>query len=178
MTDTAIEQRDDADLPEQLQESVETALLAGRTVNSVRKQYNLTIDQIDAIIARTWPVDHRARVRMIMTDLGKLDRLIAEFYRRALVARDATAAAYATVTIKALERKHQLTGMDAATRVDLQITSSLQKAPTDHEKIKAAIMRLARGPNWRDLPPDDIDKRFGINGAALAPPMAPSRLPS
>jgi len=36
-----------------------------------------------------------------------------------------------------------------------------------------AIMRVARGPNWRDLPPDDIDK--GIrSGAALAPPTAPS----
>jgi hypothetical protein len=114
-------------------------------VRSVRKDFNLTLDEIDAIIARTWPVDNRARVRMIMTDLGKLDRLIAEFYRRALLSNDVTSAAFATVAIKAMERKHELTGMDAARRIDLQVTNtSLQKQPTQHEKIREAIMRLAR----------------------------------
>jgi hypothetical protein len=73
VTDTAIEERDEA---------IAEALVAGRSVRSVRKEFNLTLDEIDAIIARTWPVDNRARVRMIMTDLGLLDRLIAEFYQR------------------------------------------------------------------------------------------------
>ena len=63
MTDTALEERDEA---------IAEALVAGRSVRSVRKEFNLTLDEIDAIIARTWPVDNRARVRMIMTDLGLL----------------------------------------------------------------------------------------------------------
>jgi hypothetical protein len=167
MTDTtAIEPRD-ADLPEQRdEEAVVTALLAGRTVNSVRKQYNLTIDEIDAIIARAWPVDNRARVRMIMTDLGKLDRLIAEFYKRALLSHDVTAAAYATVAIKAMERKHALTGMEAATRIDLQITQQLNEAPSQHDQIKAAILSMARGRRQ-----DDADGDAGAVGT-LAPPGA------
>jgi hypothetical protein len=171
MTDTAIEQRDEPGLPEQREEAVVTAvvtaLLAGRTVNSVRKQYNLTIDEIDRIIAAQWPVDNRARVRMIMTDLGKLDRLIAEFYKRALLSNGVASAAFATVAIKAMERKHELTGMEAAMRIDLQVTNTqLQKVPTRHEAIRAAILRIAR-PDWR---PEDDDGNVNGNDNGAAPP--------
>jgi len=143
MTDTAIEQRE-ADLPdEQREDAVIAALLSCRTVNAVKRQFNLTLDEIDAIVARTWPVDSRARVRMIMMDCGKLDRLIAEFYRRALVTNDATSAAFATVAIKAMERKHQLTGVEAATRIDLQVINT-EPGPRSHQRIREAIYRLAR----------------------------------
>jgi hypothetical protein len=141
MTDTtAIEQSDEA-LPEQREEAVATALLSGRSVNAVRKEFGLSIDEIDAIIARTWPVSTRARVRQVMLDLGKLDRLISEFYQRSLVSQDATSAAFATVAIKAIQRKHDLVGMSAATRIDLQIIRPPDQ-PTRHERIKAAIMAM------------------------------------
>ena len=81
MADIAIEQPDEA-LPEQREEAVATALLSGRSVSAVRKEFGLSIDEIDAIIARTWPVTPHARVRQVMLDLGKLDRLISEFYQR------------------------------------------------------------------------------------------------
>jgi hypothetical protein len=140
MTDaTAIEQRE-----EQREEAVITALLSGRTVRSVRKEFGLSLDELDVLVARTWPVDGRARVRMIMMDCGKLDRLIAEFYRRALLSQDATAAAFATVAIKAMERKHQLTGVEAATRIDLQIINE-PKAVKSFDKIREAVYRVARG---------------------------------
>src|SRR5262249_37829433 len=147
MTDTALEQRDEADLPEEREEAVVTALLSGRTVRSVRREFNLTLDQIDAIIARTWPVDNRARVRMIMTDLGLLDRLIGEFYKRALASEDATSAAFATVAPKAMERKHELTGMSAATRIDLQVTSQPVEERSSFEKIHAMILRIGKKGN-------------------------------
>ena len=78
-----------------------------------------------------------------MMDCGKLDRLIAEFYRRALLHNDATSAAFATVAIKAMERKHQLTGVEAATRIDLQVITQ-PKEMKSHERIKQAIYRIAR----------------------------------
>src|SRR5262249_2522751 len=152
MTDTALEQRAEADLPEEREEAVITALLSGRTVRAVRKEFNLTLDEIDAIILRTWPVDSRARLRMIMTDLGKLDRLIAEFYKRALLTHDATSAAFATVAVKAMERKHQLTSVEAATRIDLQIIAQPKEAKS-FERIRQAVYRIAgRQPNG-DAPP-------------------------
>jgi hypothetical protein len=144
---TAIEQRDEA-LPEQREEAVATALLSGRSVNQVRKEFGLSIDEIDAIIARTWPVDQRARVRMIMTDLGKLDRLISEFHQRSLASQDATAAAFASVAIKAMERKHDICGMSAATRIDLQVTTA-PNAPTQYQRITEALLSLKYGSTGR-----------------------------
>jgi|AmaraimetFIIA100_FD_contig_91_1174033_length_1592_multi_4_in_0_out_0_1 hypothetical protein len=141
MTDTtAIEQRDEA-LPEPREEAVATALLSGRSVNAVRKEFGLSINEIDAIIARTWPVTPHARVRQVMLDLGKLDRLISEFYQRSLASEDAISAAYATVAIKAMERKHDLTGMSAASRIDLQVIRPPDQ-PTRHERIRKAIMDM------------------------------------
>src|SRR6516162_1386294 len=142
MTDTAIE-RDEADFPDQREEAVLTAVLSGRTVRAVSREFGLSLDEIDAIIAAQWPVDNRARVRMIMTDLGKLDRLITEFYRRALLQHDATSAAFATVAIKALERKHALTGVEAATRIDLQIITQ-PKEMKSFERIRQAVYAVAR----------------------------------
>src|SRR5215813_2526928 len=125
MTDTAIAQRDDVELPEQREDAVITALLSGRTIRSVRREFGLSLDEIDSIIARTWPVDGRARVRMVMQDLGKLDQLIAVFYRKAIAQGDVPAG---TLAVKALERKHQLTGVEAATRIDLQIITQPKEA--------------------------------------------------
>src|SRR5262249_52892096 len=142
---TAIEQSDEA-LPEQREEAVATALLSGRSVNAVRKEFNLTLNEIDAIIARAWPVTPRARVRQVMLDLGKLDRLISEFYQRSLVSEDATSAAFATVAIKAMERKHDLVGMSAATRIDLQVIRP-PDAPSQYDRITAALMSLKYGPS-------------------------------
>jgi len=163
MTDsTAIEQSDET-LPEQCEEAVATALLSGRSVNTVRREFNLTLDQIDRIIARTWPVDQRARVRMIMTDLGKLDQLISEFHRRSLASQDATAAAYATVVIRALERKHDIAGMSAATQIDLTITPTPTREPSSYQKITEVLLSLKHGrPNGGDgtvpsVAPDDPD---------------------
>jgi hypothetical protein len=165
VTDTAIElPRDEAGLPEQQEDAVVAALLSGRSLRSIRKEFNLTLDEVDAIIARTWPVDQRARVRMVMTDLGKLDRLITEFFRRSLVSTDAaSAAALATVAIRAFECKHALTGMSAATRLELTIMP--REAPTQFEQIKRAIFAVAREGNGEGKtgpdalsPPDDAEQ--------------------
>jgi len=167
MTDTAIEQHE-ADLPdEQREDAVIAALLSGRTVNAVKRQFNLTLDEIDAIAARTWPVDPRARVRMIMMDVGKLDRLIATFFQRALVTHDVTSAAFATVAIKAMERKHQLTGVEAATRIDLQVINTVPQVRS-HQRVKEAIYSLAR-PNGQQPNGDALeepDPSHGGNGSA------------
>lgn len=140
MTDTtAIEQRE-AGLPEERENAVVIALLSGRSIASVRAEFSLTIDQIDAIILRTWPLDSRARVRMIARDLGLLDKLISEFYKRALLTHDATSAAFATVAIKAQERKASLCGLDAVRQVDLQIIQP--KQVKSHEKLRSVVYSL------------------------------------
>ena len=66
----------------------------------------------------------------------------------------------AVVAIKAWERKHDLAGMSAATRIDLTVQP--KEAATGYEKIRQAIMRVKYGPDWQ---PSDGDG----NGAAAAP---------
>jgi hypothetical protein len=86
---------------------------------------------------------------MVMTDCGKLDQLISEFHRRALASEDATSAAFATVAIRALERKHELVGMNACTRIELTVAPP--DAPSSYARITDALMQLKYGPNGRPL---------------------------
>ena len=128
MTDMAIEERDDA---------IAEAIVSGRSLRSVRKEFGLGAAELDATLERLWPVDTAARLRMIKADVGKLDRLIQVFYGKAL-AGDVQSG---LLTVRIWERLHQLLGLDAVQRIDLQIINPPQQVPR-HEKIAEVIMRL------------------------------------
>jgi hypothetical protein len=76
MTDTAvIEQRDGA---------IVEALVAGRSVRLIQREFSLTVVELDQALERCFPLDTAARLRTIRGDLGRLDRLIEKFYLRAI----------------------------------------------------------------------------------------------
>jgi len=154
MTDAAIEERDEA---------VVEAITAGRSLRAVRREFGLTVAEFDQALERCFPLDVAARMRMIRGDLAKLDRLIDEFYRKALKEQDPHAA---IVAIKAWERKHDITGAGNQQRIDLTVQPA--EYETGHQQIRAAIMRVAR-PGWK--PSDDLngDSNSG-NGADAAKP--------
>jgi hypothetical protein len=131
MMDTAvIEQRDGA---------IVEALVAGRSVRVVQKEFSLTVAELDAALERCFPLDTAARLRTIRSDLSRLDRLIEKFYLKAIAGDgDVNSAA---LVVKAWERKAGLLGLDAVQRIDLQIINPPQQVPR-HEKIRAAIERL------------------------------------
>ena len=160
MTDTAIEPRD---------EQVAEALVAGRSVRAVQKQFGLTTAELDAALDRLWPIDTAARLRTIKTDLGQLNQLTQVFYEKAL-AGDVPAG---TVTVKLWERKHQLLGLDAVQRIDLQIITP-PAAPPRHEKIREAILRLTRPEqfqsNGNDPPLDDDGAVDALSDAERSKP--------
>jgi hypothetical protein len=138
MSDTAaVEQRDEA---------IVEALVAGRSVRAVQREFSLTVAELDAALERCFPLDVSARLRTIRGDLGRLDRLIEKFYLKAM-AGDGDVYSAALV-VKAWERKAELLGLDAVQRIDLQIINPPQQVPR-HEKIREAIMRLCGGPNWQ-----------------------------
>src|SRR5262249_12374084 len=85
------------------------------------------------------------RIRTVRLDCGKLDRLIDEFSRRALAEDGQVSASFAAVAIKALERKHDLTGANAAQRIALQILAEPAETVDGTKWVKSAIMDLARG---------------------------------
>src|SRR5215471_13856969 len=131
MTDAAvIEQRDEA---------IVEALVAGRSVRVVQREFSLTVAELDAALERCFPLDNAARLRMIRGDLSRLDRLIEKFYLKA-IAGDGDVHS-GLLTVKAWERKAELLGLDAVQRIDLQIINPPQEVPR-HEKIRQAIMRL------------------------------------
>jgi hypothetical protein len=97
MTDAAvIEQRDEA---------IVGALVAGRSVRAVQREFSLTITELDQALERCFPLDTAARLRTIRADLSKLDRLIEKFYLRAIASGDVNSA---TLVVKAWERKAAL----------------------------------------------------------------------
>src|SRR5262249_48138213 len=97
--------------------------------------------ELDATLERLWPIDTAARLRMIKGDLGRLDKLTEVFYGKAL-GGDVLAG---TLGAKIWERKHELLGLDAVQRIDLQIINEPREAPHEFDKIYDAIMRVARG---------------------------------
>ena len=158
MTDTAaIEQRD---------EQIVGALVAGRSVRVVQKEFSLTVAELDAALERCFPLDNAARLRMIRGDLSRLDRLIEKFYLKA-IAGDGDVHS-GLLTVKAWERKAELLGLDAVQRIDLQIINPSQEVPR-HEKIRQVIERLT----GRELQqPNDGNGRLDDDSAvdALSPP--------
>src|SRR5262245_46832196 len=145
-------------LTERDDEAIVAALLNGKTLRQVRREFSLSEAEIDRALERVWPLDNAARLRMVRLDCGKLDRLVDEFSRRALAEDGQTSASYAAVALKALERKHDLTGANSAQRIDLQILGQPEAQRAEGiDRIEAAIRRIARG---------------GDNGAPSALPSA------
>src|SRR5262249_18710435 len=106
MTDAAaIGQRDEA---------VVQALVAGRSVRVVRREFSLTVNELDQALERCFPLDTSARLRQIRGDLSKLERLIEKFYLKALAGDGDVNSAI--LVVKAWERKAALLGLDAVQR--------------------------------------------------------------
>ena len=147
MTDaTAIEQRD---------EQIVEALVAGRSVRVIQREFSLTVVELDQALERCFPLDTAARLRTIRGDLSRLDRLIEKFYLKA-IAGDGDVHS-GMLTVKAWERKAELLGLDAVQRIDLQIINPPQEVPR-HEKIREAIMRLTEQPPVRRAAIERIDQ--------------------
>src|SRR5499427_6727437 len=140
MTDTVFEQRD---------EQVAEAIVSGRSLQVVRKEFGLSAAELDIVLEKLWPIDTQARLRIVKRDVGKLDRLTQVFYEKAL-AGDVQSG---LLTVRIWERKHELLGMNSAAKIE--IVQAPLEAPTSYERIKAAIMSLKYGGNGDGaLPPD------------------------
>src|SRR5215472_13567733 len=129
MTDTALE-RDEA---------VAEAITSGRSLQAVRRELSLSAAELDAALERLWPIDTAARVRVIKRDVGRLDRLTEVFYLKAL-AGDVPSG---LLTVRIWERLHELLGLDAAQRVDLQIVNQAAEVPS-FNRIHEIIMRISK----------------------------------
>src|SRR5262249_42087353 len=121
----------DSNRARQRDEAIAEALAAGRALGAVRKEFGINTAELDAALERLWPIDAVARLRMIKSDLGKLDRLTQVFYEKAL----GGCIQSGLLTVRIWERKHELLGMNAAAK--FEVVTAPPEAPPRHEKIRA-----------------------------------------
>ena len=143
MTDAVIEQRD---------EQVAEAIVSGRSLQVVRKEFGLSTAELDIVLEKLWPIDTQARLRIVKRDVGKLDRLTQVFYEKAL----AGCIQSGLLTVRIWERKHELLGMNAAAK--FEVVTAPPEAPPRHERIREAIMRLTEQPPVRRAAIERIDQ--------------------
>jgi len=137
-------------------ESIIEARISGTSTRALAKLHHLTSSEIEEAIDRRldYEVDNRMRLRAVKLSAARLDELRKPFFEKAR--KGDTQAGLLCVKIE--ERLTLLFGLDQSptARVDVyQIQAAEQ--PRSHEKIREAIYRVARGPDWRRLqlePPD------------------------
>jgi len=69
---------------EQRDEAIADAIVSGRSLRSVRKEFGLSQVEVDAALERLWPIDTQSRLRMIMADVGQITRLTQVFFEKGL----------------------------------------------------------------------------------------------
>jgi hypothetical protein len=146
MTDsTSDDVRDDFILQERL---------SGKSARAISKQLRCTVGEVDAALDRVLPkIDNDARRRHVSLDLNRLDGLLETFYKRAIENVDAQAG---LLCVKIMERKAAMLGLDSPQKLDV-IQVQAKDAPSRHERIREAILRIARGGNGDDAVPSDPD---------------------
>jgi hypothetical protein len=145
-------------------ESIIEARITGTSTRALAKLHRCTSDEIEKAIDRRldYEVDNRMRLRAVKLSAARLDELRKPFFEKAK--QGDTQAGLLCVKIE--ERLAMLFALDQSptARVDVyQIQQAEQ--PKSFEKIRQAIYRVARGPDWH---PDDGNGAPREGGGAVA----------
>jgi hypothetical protein len=140
------------DRDDERDEAIAEARISGTSSRALAKQYGCTNREIEEAIDRrlSYELDNRQKLRLVKLSLGRIEALMFPFFEKAVKDKDVAAG---TLCCKLEERLALLLGLDHPTtqRVDVYQVEE-QQQPSGHEQIRAAIMKVARGPNWQ--PPD------------------------
>ena len=71
--------------------------------------------------------------------------MLETFYSRAIEKPDTQAG---LLVVKILERRALLLGLDSPQKLDI-VQLQAQQTPSRHERIREAVFRMARGPDWQ-----------------------------
>jgi len=141
-------------------EAIVSARIEGTSTRALATRFGCTGREIEEAIDRrlNYELDARQKLRLIKLSVGRIEALLALFFERATKDKDVSAG---TLCCKLEERLSMLLGLDVPlqSRVDIYAVER-QQGPTEHNEIKAAIMRMARPERYASA--DGIDG----NGAA------------
>ena len=79
----------------------------------------------------------------------------------------------AHVVARVSERKSSMAGWNSVSVKLDAVAAQAAERPSQHERIKNAIMTLARGPNWRQLVDERLNDLPESGNGKDAPPTAP-----
>jgi hypothetical protein len=144
---------------EQRDEAIADAIVSGRSLRAVRKEFGLSQAEIAGALERIWPVDTASRLQMIKADLGQITRLTQVFFEKGL-AGDTQSCLCA---VRLWERKHELLGMNAAAK--FEVVTRPPEAKSSHQRIADAINQM-----WERLPAAEraVRERLGQMSAERA----------
>jgi hypothetical protein len=167
------------DLIEQAQsdrdEEIYSAWEGGKkSLRGLARQFGVSVSEIGQAIDRCLPpFNSQTQMRAYKREIQKLEDVGTHYYAKAMEGDLDSGHLYARIN----ERYCAMQGWSSVNvRLDPYQAQTEQK-PSQHEQIKDAIMRIAKGPNWRELVDErlnDLPAKTDGNGAALAPPTAPS----
>ena len=148
-------------------EAIFRAWESGKSVRAVAREFALPIAEVELILDRCLPTfDARNQLRAYKRELARLETLASEFYA---IARRDKSTEHAHIFARLNERLAAMRGWTSVNiRMDPTVAQIAEK-PSRHEKIREAIFRLARGPDWK---PNDG------NGAIDAPSSPDDTEPS
>src|SRR5215831_21164231 len=150
-------------------EQIFAAWKSGKGQRDIAREMGLSQTVVEQAIDRALPtLSQITQSRSYKRQLFLMEDLNTEFYAIAKSAksdlRDRYDAAHLCARLN--ERVCAMNGWSSFNlRMD-PVAAQAAEQPSRHDRIKDRIMTIARGPNWRDLPPDDLDKQFGVNGTS------------
>jgi len=150
MTDMVLSERDEA---------IYAAWEGGKTLRVLARQFETTVIEVERALDRLLPAfDAQTNLRALKREVQQMEDLTRKFYEKAM-AGDVDCA---HLVARLNERSCSMRGITSLTIKLDPIAAQTDGQPTRFDKIHAAIMRVARG------------EQANGNGAALAPPTAPS----
>src|SRR5262245_13991165 len=151
-------------------EAITAARIAGTSSRALAKQYSCSNREIEEAVDRrlSYELDQRQRLRLVKLSVGRIETLMSSFYERAVKDKDVSAG---VLLCKLEERLAMRLALDASTtqRVDVyQVTAAEQ--PKSFDRIRQAIYRVARGPDWHPNDGNGAPREGGGAVAVLSPP--------
>src|SRR5262245_16248148 len=117
--------------------------LTGRAICEIAKQFGMTVKEVDSAIKRCCqPIDQDLRLRTVVLELERCDRLTRVFYQSA-AAGDVAAAA---VLLRGSAGRSALLGVDTPSNLrsdPVLVTIEQAPKPSTTDKIQAALDQLA-----------------------------------
>jgi hypothetical protein len=138
------------DLDDDEAEAITAARISGVSSRVLATQRGCSNSDIEAAVDRrlSYELDGRQRLRQIKLSVARIEGLMLPFYEKAVRDNDVAAG---TLCCKLEERLSLLLGLDQSptARVDVYAYRAEQQ-PRSFDRIREAVYRVARGPNWRD----------------------------